>query len=50
MIKWTAAPSAATCSLKDCSPSVTINPLGCRPSSAEHESNRSKTHDSYTTC
>jgi len=29
---------------------VTINPLGCRPSSAEHESNRSKTHDSYTTC
>ncbi len=29
--------------------SVTINPLGCRPSSPEHESRRSKTHDSYTT-
>lgn len=28
---------------------MTINPRGCRPSSTEHESNRSKTHDSYTT-
>jgi hypothetical protein len=28
---------------------VTINPLGCPPWSAEHESNQTRTHDSYTT-
>jgi len=26
-----------------------INPLGCPPWSAEHESNHTRTHDSYTT-
>src|SRR5688572_294658 len=29
--------------------SSTISPLGCPPWSAEHESNRTRTHDSYTT-
>jgi peptide methionine sulfoxide reductase MsrA len=28
---------------------VTINPLGCPPWSAEHESNLTRTRDSYTT-
>lgn len=28
---------------------MTINPLGCPPWSAEHESNHTRTHDSYTT-
>jgi hypothetical protein len=28
---------------------VTINPLGCPPWSAEHESSQTRTHDSYTT-
>jgi hypothetical protein len=35
--------------LKDCTPSLTIKQLGCPPWSTEHESNRTKTHDSYTT-
>lgn len=41
--------SVATCSLKDYSRPSTIKPLGCRLSSTEHEFNRAKTHDSYTT-
>ena len=41
--------SADTCSLKDYSRSSTISLLGCRLSSTEHEFNRAKTHDSYTT-
>jgi hypothetical protein len=40
--------SIATCSLKDCRLSPTISPIGCPPWSAEHESNRAGTHDSYT--
>jgi putative transposase len=32
-----------------CAPSSTVRPLGWPPSSAEHESNRTRTHDSYTT-
>jgi hypothetical protein len=41
--------SGAICRLKGCSRSRRIRPLGCRPSSTEHESNRTKTHGSYTT-
>src|SRR5512142_720011 len=41
--------SAATCLLSRCELSSTISPLGCPPWSTEHESNRAKTHDSYTT-
>jgi hypothetical protein len=41
--------SVVTCSLKVCKPSSTIKPLGCPPWSAECESNRTRTHDSYTT-
>src|SRR5580700_5050759 len=41
--------NAATCNLRDCNLSATINPLACRLSSREHESTRSKAHDSYTT-
>ena len=41
--------SGVTCSLKACRASATIKPLGCPPWSAEHESNRTRTHDSYTT-
>jgi hypothetical protein len=39
--------SVATCSLRDYKLSATINPLACRLSSREHESNQSRTHDSY---
>jgi len=38
-----------TCSLKACRLSATIKPLGCPQWSTEHEFNRAKTHDSYTT-
>ena len=41
--------SDAICRLKVCNVSQTIRPLGCRPSSPEHESNRTRHHDSYTT-
>jgi hypothetical protein len=41
--------SVVTCSLKGYKRSPTIKPLGCPPWSTEHESNRTRTHDSYTT-
>src|SRR3984957_1391340 len=42
--------NAGTCNLKAYRLSATISSLGCPQSSTEHEFNRAKTHDSYTTC
>jgi len=41
--------NADTCNLKAYRLSATISSLGCPQSSTEHEFNRAKTHDSYTT-